>query len=53
MWPFFPDFIFGAEFTKADAVNYGNEKHPSQYVVALKQVEVEQVKIQYRKIKRK
>jgi membrane protein len=35
---------FGAEFTKTYAVNYGSKIYPTEYAVALKQVEVEQGK---------
>jgi membrane protein len=44
LWVYYSSLIlyFGAEFTKAYAVNYGSEIHPSEYAVALKQVEVEQ-----------
>jgi membrane protein len=43
LWVYYSSIIlyFGAEFTKAYALNYGNKIHPSDYAVALKQVEVE------------
>ena len=46
LWVYYSSMIlyFGAEFTKAYAVNYGGKIYPSEYAVALKQVEVEQGK---------
>ncbi|MBC7554967.1 MAG: YihY/virulence factor BrkB family protein [Taibaiella sp.] len=43
LWTYYSSIIlyFGAEFTKAYAVEYGSEIHPSQYAVTTKQVEVE------------
>jgi membrane protein len=46
LWVYYSSIIlyFGAEFTKAYAVNYGGKIYPSEYAVALKQVEVEEGK---------
>ena len=43
VWVYYSSIIlyFGAEFTKAYAVEFGREIHPSQYAVTVKQVEVE------------
>jgi membrane protein len=43
LWVYYSAFIlyFGAEFTKAYAVQYGSEIHPAEYAVTTKQVEVE------------
>ncbi len=43
LWVYYSSFIlyFGAEFTKAYAVKYGSEIHPSHYAVTTKTVEVE------------
>jgi membrane protein len=43
LWTYYSSIIlyFGAEFTKAYAVKYGSEIHPSHYAVTMKQVEVE------------
>ena len=42
-WVYYSAFIlyFGAEFTKAYAMMYGAEIHPSEYAVTMKQVEIE------------
>lgn len=43
LWTYYSSIIlyFGAEFTKAYAVEYGAEIHPSHYAVTTRQVEVE------------
>ena len=43
LWVYYSAIIlyFGAEFTKAYAIKYGSEIHPSEYAVTMKQVEVE------------
>ncbi len=43
LWVYYSSIIlyFGAEFTKAYAMKYGSEIHPSEYAVTMKQVEVE------------
>jgi membrane protein len=43
LWVYYSSIIlyFGAEFTKAYAVKYGSEIHPSHYAVTTKVVEVE------------
>lgn len=43
LWVYYSAIIlyFGAEFTKAYALKYGSEIHPSSYAVTMKQVEVE------------
>ncbi len=43
LWVYYSSIIlyFGAEFTKAYAVEYGSEIHPSHYAVTTKTVEVE------------
>ncbi len=43
LWVYYSAIIlyFGAEFTKAYAIKYGSEIHPSEYAVTTKQVEVE------------
>jgi membrane protein len=43
LWTYYSAIIlyFGAEFTKAFAVKYGSEIHPSHYAVTTKEVEVE------------
>ena len=43
VWTYYSSLIlyFGAEFTKAYAINYGSEIYPNQYAVTIKQVEVE------------
>jgi membrane protein len=43
LWAYYSSLIlyFGAEFTKAYAVKYGEEIHPSSYAVTTRQVEVE------------
>ncbi|MGI8951336.1 MAG: YihY/virulence factor BrkB family protein [Chitinophagaceae bacterium] len=43
LWVYYSAFIlyFGAEFTKAYAIKFGSEIHPTEYAVTTKQVEVE------------
>ncbi len=43
VWIYYSSIIlyFGAEFTKAYALKYGSEIHPSKYAVTIKNVEVE------------
>ena len=43
LWTYYSSIIlyFGAEFTKAYAVKYGSEIHPSHYAVTTKEVEIE------------
>lgn len=43
VWIYYSSFIlyFGAEFTKAWAMKYGSEIHPTEYAVVVKRVEVE------------
>ncbi|WP_316831205.1 YihY/virulence factor BrkB family protein [Pedobacter aquatilis] len=43
LWTYYSSIIlyFGAEFTKAYAVAYGSEIHPSAYAVTTKEVEIE------------
>ena len=43
LWVYYSAIIlyFGAEFTKSYALKYGDEIHPSEYAVTMKQVEVE------------
>lgn len=43
LWVYYSSIIlyFGAEFTKAYAVEYGSAIHPNDYAVTMKQVEVE------------
>lgn len=43
LWVYYSSIIlyFGAEFTKAYAVEYGSAIHPNQYAVVTRQVEVE------------
>lgn len=43
LWIYYSSFIlyFGAEFTKAYAIKYGSEIHPTEYAVTTKTVEVE------------
>lgn len=43
LWTYYSSIIlyFGAEFTKAYAIAYGAEIHPSQYAVTTKEVEIE------------
>jgi len=43
LWIYYSAMIlyFGAEFTKAYAIEYGAEIHPSEYAVTVEQVEVE------------
>lgn len=43
LWVYYSSIIlyFGAEFTKAYAVQYGSAIHPNDYAVTMKQVEVE------------
>jgi membrane protein len=47
LWIYYSAIIlyFGAEFTKAYAVRYGDQIHPSEYAVTIKQVEVEKGKM--------
>lgn len=44
LWAYYSSIIlyFGAEFTKAYAMEYGAEIHPAPYAVTLKEVEVEE-----------
>lgn len=44
LWVYYSSIIlyFGAEFTKAYALNFGSEIHPNHYAVTTKVVEVEQ-----------
>jgi membrane protein len=46
LWAYYSSIIlyFGAEFTKAYAVKYGEEIHPAAYAVTLREVEVEEGK---------
>ncbi|RYF15526.1 MAG: hypothetical protein EOO42_17060 [Flavobacteriales bacterium] len=46
LWAYYSSIIlyFGAEFTKAYAVKYGAEIHPSAYAVTMREVEVEEGK---------
>lgn len=43
LWTYYSSIIlyFGAEFTKAYAVEYGSEIHPSHYAVTTKEIEIE------------
>jgi membrane protein len=43
LWTYYSSIIlyFGAEFTKAYAIKYGSEIHPSQYAVSTREVEIE------------
>lgn len=43
LWTYYSSIIlyFGAEFTKAYAVAYGSEIHPSHYAVTTKEIEIE------------
>jgi len=43
LWTYYSSIIlyFGAEFTKAYAIAYGSEIHPSHYAVTTKEVEIE------------
>jgi membrane protein len=43
LWTYYSSIIlyFGAEFTKAYAIAYGSEIHPSHYAVTTKEIEVE------------
>jgi len=43
LWTYYSSIIlyFGAEFTKAYALEYGSEIHPSSYAVTTKEVEIE------------
>jgi membrane protein len=43
LWTYYSSLIlyYGAEFTKAYAINYGSPIHPSHYAVTTRQVEVE------------
>ncbi|CAM4421820.1 YihY family inner membrane protein [Pedobacter westerhofensis] len=43
LWTYYSSIIlyFGAEFTKAFALSYGSEIHPSHYAVTTKEVELE------------
>jgi membrane protein len=43
LWIYYSSIIlyFGAEFTKAYAMEYGDPIHPNEYAVTMKQVEVE------------
>ena len=43
LWTYYSSIIlyFGAEFTKAYAIAYGAEIHPSHYAVTTKEVEIE------------
>jgi Predicted membrane protein len=43
LWAYYSSLIlyFGAEFTKAYAIKYGEEIHPNSYAVTTRQVEVE------------
>ena len=43
LWVYYSSIIlyFGAEFTKAYAIQYGSAIHPNDYAVTTKQVEVE------------
>ncbi len=43
LWTYYSSIIlyFGAEFTKAYAVKYGTEIHPSDYAVSTREVEIE------------
>jgi membrane protein len=43
VWTYYSSLIlyFGAEFTKAYAIKYGNRIYPAEYAVTIKQVEVE------------
>jgi len=54
LWVYYSSIIlyFGAEFTKAYAVNYGGKIYPSEYAVALKQVELEEGKQSVQEIKK-
>jgi len=47
LWVYYSSIIlyFGAEFTKAYAVQYGHPIYPSEYAVTVEQVEVEKGKI--------
>ena len=44
LWTYYSSIIlyFGAEFTKAYALRYGEEIHPNSYAVTTKEIEVEQ-----------
>ncbi len=44
LWTYYSSIIlyFGAEFTKAYAMKYGEEIHPNSYAVTTKEVEIEQ-----------
>lgn len=46
LWVYYSSIIlyFGAEFTKAYAVKFGEPIHPTQYAVTMRQVEVEEGK---------
>ena len=46
LWTYYSSIIlyFGAEFTKAYALKYGEEIHPSEYAVTTREVEIEQGK---------
>jgi membrane protein len=46
LWAYYSSIIlyFGAEFTKAYALKYGEEIHPAAYAVTLREVEVEEGK---------
>ncbi|RNL55549.1 YihY/virulence factor BrkB family protein [Pedobacter jejuensis] len=43
LWTYYSSIIlyFGAEFTKAFAIAYGSEIHPSHYAVTTKEIEIE------------
>ncbi|GGI21929.1 YihY/virulence factor BrkB family protein [Pedobacter mendelii] len=43
LWTYYSSIIlyFGAEFTKAYAIAYGSEIHPSHYAVTTKEIEIE------------
>jgi membrane protein len=47
LWIYYSAMIlyFGAEFTKAYAIGFGDEIHPSEYAVTVEQVEVEKGRI--------
>jgi membrane protein len=55
LWAYYSSIIlyFGAEFTKAYAIKYGEEIHPAAYAVTLREVEVEEGKDSIQEVEKK
>ena len=55
LWVYYSSIIlyFGAEFTKAYAVEFGSAIHPNEYAVITRQVEVEEGRGSVQKVEKK